>query len=380
MRGINPAYLAKLDEAQQDFAITGPGKMFLDDFVWLKGNHGFVFGTTGSGKTNLGEWLVNWLKHTEVQIWMDSGKSDEILPLLCQGKPVRIIVPKYADIIIEEIINGEWQKIKDHPVVCKVESPGSTWFTIDGNKRDKQGNYHPDTINILCFRNAFWSTSKRAEWMTGLFTTLADGSRLKTLPAGLFPFTLHFDETQWAVSGSRITKDTDRVKSSEIITENVLEIRSAGGRIIAYVQGFLNLPPAMRDNLVCAFLLRGADVSSEQSKKLSRHCNTPPWEKNPSSFRKGEVKFVTEDGRASPTNKPWKIPLFPKSEEDRKWIKRCRVRYEGFNDQRPATAEPEEECFPELGRFSAMAIPPEKQGDIVNRWGAESAGEIEDGD
>jgi hypothetical protein len=148
MRGINPGYLDKLDAAQRQWAITGPGKMFLDDFVWLKGNHCFVIGTTGSGKTNKGYWLVNWLKHTEMQVWLDSGKSNEIIPLLCQGLPVHIIVPKYTDVIIEEKVNGKWERIKDHPVVTHIPDAGDTWWAL----RKK-------TINILCFRNAFWTTS-----------------------------------------------------------------------------------------------------------------------------------------------------------------------------------------------------------------------------
>lgn len=359
MNGINPKYLEKLDEDQKAAAITGPGKMFLDDFVWLHGNHCFVIGTTGSGKTNKGYWLVNWLKHTETQIWMDSGKSDEILPLLCQGLPVQIIVPKYADVVIEERVNGKWQKIKNHPLITHVADAGDTWWAV----RKK-------TINILCFRNAFWTTSARTEWMSTLFETLATWSRLRRMPA-IFPFSFHFDETQWAISGSRITRDSERVKSTEIIQENVLEIRSIGGRIIAYAQGFLNLPPAMRDNLVCSILCRGADISSDQSKKLSPHCNTPPWVKSPAHFRRNEGKFVTEDGRASPTDRPWQFSLFPKKEEDREWIKRCRVRYDGFNDQRPKESETEEECIPELGRFSAMAIKPEEQEAIINRWQSE---------
>jgi hypothetical protein len=377
MRGLNPAYLAKLDEDQQVTALTASGKFFLDSFVHIRGNHGFVIGTTGSGKTNLGEWLVSWLKHTECQIWMDSGKSDEILPLLCQGKPVRLIVPKYADVFIEERINGKWQKIENHPEVSHVDCAGSTWFAVAGNEGDKDWNYYPNKINILCFRNAFWSSSRRAEWMTDLFTSLAEGSRLRSLPSSLFPFTLHIDEAQWAVSGSRISKDSDRAKSSEIITENVLEIRSAGGRIVAYVQGFLNLPPAMRDNLVCAFLLRGADIHTDENKRLAKACQADYGiygSKAPINFKRGELKYVAEDGK---TDRPWKIPLFPKSEEDRKWLKRCRVRYEGFNDRRPATAETEEECLPELGRFSAMAIPPERQIELYNRFGAETAGEID---
>jgi hypothetical protein len=51
MRGLNPVYLERLDEAQSKWAITGPGKMFLDTFVHVRGNHCFVIGTTnGTGK------------------------------------------------------------------------------------------------------------------------------------------------------------------------------------------------------------------------------------------------------------------------------------------------------------------------------------------
>ncbi|RPJ50987.1 MAG: hypothetical protein EHJ95_06100 [Methanobacteriota archaeon] len=359
MKGISPGYLAKLDEVQQKWAITGPGKMFLDDFVWKHGNHCFIIGITGAGgKTNKGYWMVNWLKHTETQIWMDSGKSDEIVPLLCQDIPVQIIVPKYSEVFIEERINGKWQPIEDHPIVTHIPDAGDAWWAIKKKH-----------INILAFRNAFWTKEARALWMVEFFQTLADWSRLRTMPR-IFPFSLHIDETQWTVSGQRITTDPTRTKASEAITENVLEIRSSGGRIIAYAQGFLNLPPAMRDNLVCTLLCCGANIDSSESKKLSPHCNPPPWVKRPANFRRNEGKFITEDGRASPTDRPWPFPLMPKKEEDRAWLKRCRVRYVGFNDQRPKEAETQEECFPELGRFSVLAIKPEISEVVESRWQA----------
>lgn len=366
MNGIPTGYLNKLDEGQKVFAISGPGKMFLDDFVWAKGNHCFVIGTTGSGKTNKGYWLVNWLKHTETQIWLDSGKSDEIIPLLCQDMPVQIICPKYTDVIIEERINGKWERIKDHPKVTHVPDAGDTWWAV----RKK-------TINILCFRNAFWTVSARANWMVEFFHTLATWTRLRMMPA-IYPCSIHIDESQWVLAGTRISRDTDRVKSAEVITENALEIRSSGGRLVMYAQDFLNIPPAIRENLVCAVLCRGADVSSDQSKKLSPHCSTPPWVVNPARFKRDEGKFITEDGRSSPTNRPWHFSLHPKSEQDRIWLKKCRVRYEGFFDQQPKEAEAETECFAELGRFSAMAIPPEKESPAISRWGSENIGDLDE--
>lgn len=368
-RGIKPEYLAKFDEGQRAFALSQPGQLLLNDFVFVKGNHCFVIGTTGSGKTNKGYWLVNWLKHTEVQIWMDSGKSDEIIPLLCQGKRVRIVCPDYCDVVIEERVNGKWQPISNHPKVMTCSDASSAWDLVDNGGRGKQGNYLDKAITLFCFRNAFLSIAARAQWMADLFSSLSLRTRLNKMPA-IFPFTLHIDESQWVLAGTRISKDSDRVKSGEIITENALEIRSYGGRLIMYAQDFMNIPPAIRENLICAILCRGADVDSSQSKKLSPHCNPTNWMvKRPANFKRDEGKFITEDGRCAPVFKPWKFALYPKSEDDRKWVKRCRVRYVGFNDQKPAEAEAQEECQPELGRFSAMAIPPEKiEAMNASRW------------
>jgi hypothetical protein len=287
MKGISPRYLEKLDPDQRIAALTMPGKLFLDTFVFLKGNHCFVVGTTGSGKTNKGYWLVNWLKHTEIQIWMDSGKSDEIIPLLCQGKRVRIICPDYCDVIIEEMVRGKWQRIENHPEVRTCSDASRAWDCVDNGGYDKNRHYTTKAINIFCFRNAFLSTSARAAWMADLFSSLSTRTRMGKMPA-IFPFTLHVDESQWVLAGSRISKDSDRVKSGEVITENALEIRSYGGRLVMYAQDFMNIPPAIRENLICAILLRGADVDSSQSKKLSPHCNTPPGTKRPANFQRGK--------------------------------------------------------------------------------------------
>jgi hypothetical protein len=204
--------------------------------------------------------------------------------------------------------------------------------------------------------------------MSELFQNIADWTRLRRMPPGFYPATFHIDETQWVVSGTRVTRDEDRVKSTEIITENALEIRSSGGRLIMYVQDFMNLPPAVRQNLVCAILRRGAEIKPDQSKKLAKHCFPPPWVKAPANFKKNEGKFITEDGRSSPTDRPWPFSLMPKSQEDRDWINRCRVRYVGFNDQRPESSEVQEECMPDLGRFSALAIKPEIPEVAESRW------------
>ena len=108
-RGIPPGYLEKLDEVQRIFILRAWGRRFYWEFLTAYGKHLFIFGTTGSGKSNKGYWLVDWLKHLETQIWFDSGKQGEILPLLCMDRKIRVIVPTGCDLIIEERVNGKWK-------------------------------------------------------------------------------------------------------------------------------------------------------------------------------------------------------------------------------------------------------------------------------
>ena len=91
--GIPIGFLKKLDAIQRKFILTAVGLRFYAEFLLKYGYHLFLFGTTGSGKTNKGYAFVDWLKHLELQIWFDSGKQGEILPLLCMNRKVRIVLP-----------------------------------------------------------------------------------------------------------------------------------------------------------------------------------------------------------------------------------------------------------------------------------------------
>jgi hypothetical protein len=368
MRGINPKYLDKLDEAQRAFILTATGKKFWDEFVCKHGDHIFIIGTTGSGKTNRGYWLVNWLMHTETIIWISCGKNKEILPLLCLGKPVRIICPKGCSVeITERGPDRKWHTIADHPEVVTVSEAGSAWWAV------KKG-----AINIFEFRNCFWMKSEAASWMGELFSTLATWTRLSMMPA-IFPFTLFGDESQWFIAGTRVTTDQARVKTSETVTENALEIRSAGGRLALFAQDYTNITPASRENLINAILCRGAHVDRSENAALATHCNMKRG-KIPANYQPDEGKFVHSDGSAYPVTAPWKFPLFPKNKQDREWIKGLRINYDGFFDQQTSETEIEMECQPNLGRYAALAIPPdnlEEVQNIVTRYDA-PAGMIED--
>jgi hypothetical protein len=352
MRGLNPAYLAKLDEGQQRTALTGSGKFFLDNFVHVKGEHCYVVGPTGSGKTNKGIGLVNWLMHGETIIWISSGKDNEILPLLFLGKPVRIITTKYHDV---EIRIGR-EKIENHPEVIQVPDAGSAWWAV------KKG-----CINIFEFRNAFWEIDDMLEWFEELFTTLAKWTRLRMMPH-IDPAAIFLDESKYIIAGKRVTKKGTRIKSTESITENAMDIRAYGFRLIIFAQDFTDVPPAIRENMPCVVLCSGAEIDA--TRKLRVHCNpTVPGWKRTTQYRRNEAKFVDRFGDAIPQDRPVPWPMFPKLKEDQELCKKMHVKDIGFHDKPPEETEQEEECFPELGRFSAMAIPPEKQGTPeYSRW------------
>ena len=354
MRGINPAYLDKLDEGQKAFILTGYGKFFADNFLFMEAEHGYVIGPTGSGKTNKLYNLVNWLKHTEVILWISASKDNDIIPLFFMGMPVNIIIPTHSSM---EIYDG--RDIFTNVSYSPVSTPSDIFWAI---KRDH--------INILEVRNAFWEESAVLDWMILFFKELSDGLRRGNIPrirpdiehVGKSKITVFLDESQWLIPGLKVTNDPKRVKAREVIAEAATQIRTYGWRLVISSQGFTNVTPIIRENMPGVFLCVNAQVDDVPS--LHKHCNPPlitGW-KPTSRYKRSEYKFVDRNGNASPNDRPLPVPWYPKSEEDRKKADKMRIKYgQTYHDRPPESAEPETECFPELGRFSALVIPPEKQ-------------------
>lgn len=354
---IRPEYFNKFDENQKDFIQTATGTKFYYEFLSQHGKHLFVVGTTGSGKTQKGYAMVDWLCKRETQIWFDTGKTNEILPLLCMGLKVRIIIPTGTEIRIEE----NRQKIQNHPEVVKVGSPNEALDMIATGSYPDGHNIKRDTLTIISFRNSFSRKEMAVAWVAEFFELLAERCRMSTMP-NIFPASLHVDESQWAMAGKRISVEGERSRASEVITENALELRSAGIRLVLYAQSYKNIPPAARENMLFCILCKGADISSDENGNLSKWCKYQgEGMLTPSRFKPWHGRFVFENGDSYPPLSPWKFRLYPKSEDDQEWIRHCRVVYEGRHDIRTGEDEIEEECFPELGRFSAFVIKPEKQ-------------------
>lgn len=367
--------LDKYDEVQQNFLITAVGRRFYDEFLCQHGKHLFIFGTTGGGKTQKGLWCVDFLKQLETQIWFDTGKSNEILPLLCMNRKVRIIIPTGTNLRIME----KSREIENHPDIVKVGSPNEALDMIAKGHLDKNFNWVRDTITIISFRNSFSKKEMAVQWVAEFFELLAERCRLNTMP-NIFPASLYVDESQWAMAGKRISAEGERSRASEVITENALELRSAGIRLVLFAQSYKNIPPAARENMLFNILCKGAYVTSDENGNLSQWCHNADWRTPPTpmQYKPWHGRFVFENGDSYPPLTPWKFRLYPLDERDRDWIKHLRVIYEGRHDVTTGEQEVETECLPELGRFSALAIKPEEQGEILTRWGAEQAGGIED--
>lgn len=357
---MNPIYLEKLDDSQLETALSGRGKWFLDNFIFVPAEHCYVIGPTGSGKTNKNYNLVNWLKHTEVILWISASKDHDIVPLIYMGMPVNIIIPKYAGINLT---------IDDEPVpnvtYSQVTEPSDIFFAI---KRDH--------INILEVRNAFYDRSNLLDFMIEFFRLIAEWTRNGKMPRitpdlsqkGNSKITIFIDESQWLIAGSRVTTEQKRVKATEVIIENALEIRTYGWRLVISTQGFTNTPPALRENMACVVLCNNADVA--EPKRLAIHCNpgrNSIWVPT-SRFKRNECKFINRNGECMPKKKPLAWPLYPKDLEDRKMASRVKITYsKTFHDQHSDSEEIQfASCFPDMGKLINYLIEEKAQEQNLN--------------
>jgi hypothetical protein len=358
---LNPVWLKSLMPKMQKFALESRGAHFLHKFLWRHGSHLFVVGMTEAGKTQKLYWIVMWMQTTkETVVWLDSGKNGEMLPLLnlipesykqhgignWKQKPVNIICPKGCDVIISEYDKDQhkYVKIKNHPSVVTVPDAGSAWWAVK-----------KDHINVMAFRRAFDQKQTRINWMAELFTTLSIWSGSNRMPH-ILPMSVIGDEAHWFLAGEKLTSDQDRARLTELITELSLEDRAYGIRLILTAQGYKNLPPGSRENLINNLLCRGAKVDATENNTLS------VYNSKTSFFQPKEGLFVFGSGFTYPKDYPWPFPYFEKP--------KYKIEYIGNFDIPTVEAkileEVEEEMIPDMSKYAALAhdlinYEPEKQ-------------------
>jgi hypothetical protein len=121
-----------------------------------------------------------------------------------------------------------------------------------------------------------------------------------------------------------------------------------------------------------AILLRGANVSADENKSWASACGDyRRGIQSTSSFKRGQGRFVFDDGGFFPLNKPWQFCLFPEDKTDRERLYNMTVKY-GRKHYGKTEKQTEEEEFSTRwsGRFYDMAIPPEKaEAPTISRFG-----------
>ena len=330
-----PVWFNKLLPSQRKFALQSRGAHFLFKFLFKKGHHLFVVGTTESGKTQKLYWVARWIQTTkESLVWLDSAKNGEMLPLLTLGSSIRIICPKGCDVILSEWDKNEnkYIRIKNHPEVIQVPDAGTAWWAV------KKGY-----INIMCFRRAFSRKSERINWMADLFTTLSEWTGKGIMPH-ILPMALFGDEAHWFVAGEKITSDQERSNLSELITELSLEDRAYGIRLILSAQGFKNLTTGARENLINVLLCRGAKVDPAENNTLSE------FNKITSRFQPKEGLFVYAGGFTYPKGWPWPFPFFPKPKIKIQYI----GEYDNPTEREKIEQEIEQEMIPDYSKYNAV--------------------------
>jgi hypothetical protein len=347
---FNPDYLKKLDDGQREYILTGSGWFFAYEFLFVPAEHGYVIGPTGSGKTNKMVNLCAWLKHTEVILWISASKDQDIVPLFFMGKPVNIIIPEHSG--IEILLDGN-----PFPNVTYswVSDPQDIFYAIKN-----------DHINILEVRNAFWDRAKLLDFMIEFFKLIAEWTRNGNMPrfrpdkksSGKSKISVFIDESQWLIAGSKVTNDPHRTKATAVISENALEIRTYGWRLIIASQGFTNIPPIIRENMACTFLCSGADIKDPPKLRLQCFPNIPGYV-SASRFKKSQYKFLNRNGDAIPVKGPVQVPLYPKNPEDRELAERVRIKYaKTFHDQHNDAEDIQfAPSFPSLDKLYNAVIP-----------------------
>jgi len=320
MKGIPPNILNKYSPAKQEWLLTSRGYDFYSKFLMVKGTHCLIIGNTGAGKTQKGIWLVTWLCELETIVWIDAGKNNEIIPLFYLGKQVRVICPEGTTVEFPGL-PAELQ-----PLIIPVTYPRTVWDAV------KKG-----CINIFVFRNTISDESKKAKWMSDIFTALSMRTRLNEMP-DIFPLSIFADEAQWIVTSHRIKSNESRTKAAESITENALEIRGSQGRLILLTQGFRNITVASRENMPAVIIGRRAEISSSDSKVLaerSAYCGR---------YKPHQGLFVFPDGDINPWNCPWSFPYYAMPDG-------VTVRYIGFWDEQPRETD-NSELMPAMSKYT----------------------------
>jgi hypothetical protein len=301
------------------------GLELYQQFLIRKGVSAFITGVPDSGKTQLDTYLLEWLAPLETIVKWDTGKGD-ILPLFNFGKPIQFLIPYGCKLEIRGVMPCEY-------IITPVMAPELYFRMIK-----------KDWINIISVRNFFVEEDEMKKYVRDMFNNFLLSARLDEF-ADWTPAVIDLDEAHAIVGSGRIDKSDIAQKTGQGIGNSVKESRKKEIRFILISQGYYDLPAISRENTPLYGVKRGTVCEKRDNPTINylsgfaRECES----------RHGWI--VLPNGKYYGRVSPMAFPFYP----DPPGIK---IMYHNFKDRE--SKDESDEMMPDLGRYSAAAIPPEK--------------------
>lgn len=228
-----------MDDEIQRLDEKGVWEAFKKNFIQTPGTSLLGLGQTGAGKTQKAYQITKYLAEAgETVVWIESGKSGEILPLLDFGLPVRVIYPQGVTMsVIHPTADIE---------MLPVSSPGKVWDLVK-----------PGYLHILSFRQFFYLVQGYGRYVAEVFDSLIRNAFDRNIPSGL---AVICDEFSNVCPGHELQLSKSMMTSAIKIAFALKNLRSLGIRLCAFDQSWTDVFPPARKQFPFYLLCRSPGI------------------------------------------------------------------------------------------------------------------------
>lgn len=236
-------------------------KLLIKNFYSVPGEHGIIIGATGSGKTQMLYYIMQGLRKYNPEehfIWLDCGKSSEILKLMEFGE---LLIHHPSGTKVDFILKNSTNVTM--PIFKEFHGARTIW-----------NNLSKDKINVVCLEPFHPDPDDYSIEITDLFKYLIlKARRYEFEDAGLIPMTIFIDELHWLVPAEKSALNREHNIGAKWFQRNIELLRSMKIRIVGSTQGWMKLRPGARESFSWLFVKRGARFSIDKP-RLSKFNST----------------------------------------------------------------------------------------------------------
>jgi hypothetical protein len=246
LEGLNPP-LPTSNEINWNAAIR---RRFLEK----PGEHAIEVGMTGSGKTQGLYHLLNGIMDespSETILWVDCGKSSEVLKLMQFGV-CNFLHPRNREVQID--LYDDIEVYRDY-VFYEFNSIPDIFRHIDRGK-----------INILCMAPYYPDPEEYSIVITEFFKTLIIMARDGEIAT---PLAIFVDEFQMVAPAQGQALNDTHSLGGRWMQRNIDQLRSMGIRIIAAAQAWKKVRTGVRTSFACIMIRQGAEFPVTEIKRLA---------------------------------------------------------------------------------------------------------------